>query len=106
MNGKSYQDKITRKNKQHEAIFLEANYFPIFSNNARVIAVAKIAFNITERTNRINTSSSNVLDIAQLLTTLSSSGQQKITQLHENMNEVVQVAAANQKADNYICICK
>lgn len=97
--GNSFQDKITRRNAKNEAIFLEANYFPIFDDTKQIIAIAKIAFNITERTERINTSSSNVFHIAQELTTLSSSGQDKITLLSTNMMDVV---AASQMSKNAV----
>ena len=48
--GRSYQDKIERKDANGSSIWLEATYMPVFSNNPRkVVGVSKIATNITER---------------------------------------------------------
>lgn len=98
LQGNSFQDKITRRNAANEAIFLEANYFPIFNDTHQIIAVAKIAFNITERTERINTTSSNVFHIAQELTKISVSGQDKITLLGTNMKNVVDASQMSKHA--------
>lgn len=96
--GNSFQDKIIRRDRHNNEIFLEANYFPIFDEQQQVIAVAKIAFNITGRTERINAASSTVFDIATQLTELSVVGQEKITLLNNNMNDVVYASELNKDA--------
>ena len=48
-NGKSFQEKIQRVNKQGDLIWLEATYTPVFGNDGSVESVVKVATDITER---------------------------------------------------------
>ena len=50
-NGKKFQEKIERVNKEGQLLWLEATYIPILNEEEKVYAVLKIATDITEREN-------------------------------------------------------
>ncbi|MCM3359501.1 MULTISPECIES: methyl-accepting chemotaxis protein [unclassified Psychrobacillus] len=47
--GKSFFDKVERKDKHGNSVFLEASYMPIFGGNGKVLGVTKVATNVTGR---------------------------------------------------------
>lgn len=47
--GKSFFDKVERKDKHANSVFLEASYMPIFGVNGKVLGVSKVATNVTGR---------------------------------------------------------
>ena len=47
--GKSFFNKVERKDKHGNSVFLEASYMPIFGSNGKVLGVTKVATNVTER---------------------------------------------------------
>ncbi|WP_313893705.1 methyl-accepting chemotaxis protein [Psychrobacillus sp.] len=51
--GKTFQNKVERKNKQGNSVMFEATYMPIFGGNGKVLGVTKIATNVTGRHNTI-----------------------------------------------------
>lgn len=59
-DGKSFQEKIQRVTKTGRLIWLEATYTPVRDENGHVIAVVKIATDITEREN-------NTLEVTEQL---------------------------------------
>lgn len=64
-SGKSYQDKIKRKDSQGNALYLEATYMPIFDDQQKeVIEVAKIATDITKRQHTMATMASSLQQMA------------------------------------------
>ncbi|MBD1224740.1 methyl-accepting chemotaxis protein [Virgibacillus halodenitrificans] len=64
--GNVYQDKIERKKKNGDRIWLEATYMPIYNEaQTKVIGVSKVATNITDRYN-------DLMDVADHLTQMSS----------------------------------
>lgn len=48
-SGKSFQNKIDRKSKSGDRVWLEATYMPLFDEQQQVIGVVKVATDITER---------------------------------------------------------
>jgi len=64
-SGKSFQDKIKRRDAQGNALYLEATYMPIFDDQQKeVMEVAKVATDITERHHTILTTSSSLQQMA------------------------------------------
>lgn len=60
------QDKLKRKSKNGEVLWLQATYIPIKENGV-VTAIGKIAFDITDRILRTQSYSSEFSEIAQVL---------------------------------------
>lgn len=101
--GKSYQDKIERMGANGNSIWLEATYMPVFANNSsKVIGVAKIATNITERQKTIVNEADNLKQMATELHNRSEAGitnsrdllltiKQISKESEENMRNLVQL---------------
>ena len=47
--GKSFFDKVERKDKHGNSVFLETSYMPVLGSNGKVLGVTKVATNVTGR---------------------------------------------------------
>lgn len=65
--GKSFQNKIIRKNRYGEKVYLEATYMPIKDDSGNVIAVAKVATNVTKRQEKVNALSDEFAKMSEQL---------------------------------------
>ncbi|MFT8311383.1 MAG: methyl-accepting chemotaxis protein [Sporolactobacillus sp.] len=89
LNGKSYQDKIERKSKQGESIWLEATYMPIYdANDENVIGVLKVATDITEREKQIRTFTRELSEMAAELNAQSTEGNSKNNELLNEIDKI------------------
>ncbi|KOO40388.1 methyl-accepting chemotaxis protein [Priestia koreensis] len=96
LSGKSFQDKIERKDAKGSPIWLEATYMPIFDESGRrVISIAKIATNVTSRQSMINIVTSDLQDMAEELSERASSGIKHGTAVMELINQVTSVSEGN-----------
>lgn len=66
LSGEFIQDKLKRKSKNGEVLWLQATYIPIKENGV-VTAIGKIAFDITDQILRTQSYSSEFSEIAQVL---------------------------------------
>ncbi|MCO7126987.1 methyl-accepting chemotaxis protein [Sporolactobacillus shoreicorticis] len=86
LDGKSYQDKIERKNKQGESVWLEATYMPIYdAAKQKVIGVLKVATDITQREKQIRKFTQELSEMAAELNAQSTDGNSKN---HDLLNEI------------------
>ncbi|KGX91957.1 chemotaxis protein [Pontibacillus halophilus JSM 076056 = DSM 19796] len=76
LKGKSFQDKILRKNAFGEEVWLEATYMPIYEES-RVIGVLKVATNITDRQQHMESVVKELQQTSQSLTSQSEEGLQR-----------------------------
>ncbi|QHA34686.1 PAS domain-containing protein [Rossellomorea marisflavi] len=66
LSGRSFQDKIERKDAMGNAIWLEATYMPIFDEDSRrVIGILKVATNITDRQMAITSLTDDLKGLAE-----------------------------------------
>lgn len=74
-SGKSFQDKIERKDAKGDSIWLEATYMPIFDEaGTKVESIVKIATNITERQNGITFITDHLQEMSETLNQRSMTG--------------------------------
>lgn len=86
-NGKSFRDKIKRKANGGRELWLEASYMPI-KVNGRVVGVMKIAFDITARTEMVNTMAAHLNDVTQQLNRQSQQGAETTGSLLQQVQEM------------------
>jgi methyl-accepting chemotaxis protein len=53
-NGKFYNGRFSRRNKQGESVWLEASYNPVYNSEGELFRVVKFASDITRHTEQIN----------------------------------------------------
>ncbi|WP_411349404.1 methyl-accepting chemotaxis protein [Paenibacillus sp. WLX2291] len=94
--GRSFQDKIKRKDANGRALWLEATYMPVYSEDGRkVISVSKIATDITDRQNNITTLVSDMQQMADDLTERAESGIKRNNDLLHSIDKIASVAFEN-----------
>ena len=93
LKGVSFQDKIVRRTRHSEAVWLEATYFPIFNENkTRVIGVSKVATDITERQMKIEKVTNDLLSMSNKLTLSSEEGLVRGQDLLNESNEMIDLS--------------
>lgn len=93
--GHKYEDKIERKDRYGNSVWLEANYMPIFNEKRRVTHILKIAFNITERQTKIRTVTDHLHQMAENLNDLSTNGIMSSRHLAAGIEEVATISTTN-----------
>ncbi|MEW4368732.1 methyl-accepting chemotaxis protein [Paenibacillus kandeliae] len=94
--GRSFQDKIKRKDANGRALWLEATYMPVYSEDGRkVISVSKIATDITDRQNNITALVSDMQQMADNLTERAESGIKRNNDLLNSIDKIASVAFEN-----------
>jgi PAS domain S-box-containing protein len=88
--GKSFQEKIQRVTKLNRLIWLEATYTPVRDEDGKVIAVIKIATDITER-------EKNTIEVVKQLQKMAS---ELLTRAEEGINRSGEIASATEKLVN------
>lgn len=89
LNGKNYQDKIERKNKQGESVWLEATYMPIYdAADQNVIGVLKVATDITQREKQIRDFTRELSEMAAELNAQSTEGNSKNNELINEIDKI------------------
>lgn len=83
-NGQSFQEKIQRVTKSGRLIWLEATYSPVYDDNGKIVAVVKVATNITDRENQ-------TLEMASRLQMMASELRQRAEQGIDKSKEVENV---------------
>ncbi|MBP3953445.1 PAS domain-containing protein [Bacillus sp. YZJH907-2] len=83
-NGQSFQEKIQRVTKSGRLIWLEATYSPVYDDNGKIVAVVKVATDITDRENQ-------TLEMASRLQVMASELRQRAEQGIDKSKEVENV---------------
>ncbi|AIQ47363.1 chemotaxis protein [Paenibacillus sp. FSL R7-0273] len=95
-NGLCFQNKIERKAKNGNTVWLEATYMPIYDEaNQKVLGVSKIATNITHRQNNISAVVNELKTMSNDLNGLSSIGMERSRELMSDITYISGVSAHN-----------
>ena len=86
-NGKSFQEKIQRVTKSGRLIWLEATYSPVLDTHRKVVAVVKIATDITNREN-------NTIEVAYQLQKMST---ELLSRAEQGISRSEEISCANKK---------
>lgn len=96
LSGKSFQDKIKRKNRNGESIWLEATYMPVFSEDEHtVINILKVATDITARQHTISIVVDELQKMAESLNERAETGLNRSNELLANINKIVEESVEN-----------
>ncbi|NIK13423.1 methyl-accepting chemotaxis protein [Alkalibacillus almallahensis] len=101
LRGESFQDKINRKDAFGRSIWLEATYMPIIENG-RVTGVLKIATDITERQENIQSFVTDLQSAASDLSERANLGLTNQEALNEKMDEIETVSQRNTETLNQL----
>lgn len=94
--GIKFQDKIERKNRNNERIWLEATYMPILSkDNNEVTGVSKVASNISQRQDSIITVANELKEMAEKLRQQSEEGISRNRELLGSINNMTTESQQN-----------
>lgn len=89
--GNSFQDKIQRKDKDGNAVWLEATYMPIYDEqNRRVIGVSKLATNITKRQLSVVSVVNDLTEMSENLHEKAMGGINKSNDLLKTINHITE----------------
>ncbi|GGI99094.1 methyl-accepting chemotaxis protein [Paenibacillus hunanensis] len=95
-SGRSYQDKIKRKDAFGNPIWLEATYMPVYNEEGtRVVSVCKIATNITARQTNITTVVNDMQEMADDLTRRAEDGIKRNSDILSSIQRIASVASDN-----------
>ncbi len=96
VSGRSYQDKIKRRDATGNPLWLEATYMPIYDEDGkRVIGICKIATNITSRQINITHVVSDMQHMADDLTRRAEDGIKRNGELLTSIHKIASVASEN-----------
>ncbi|WP_322903179.1 methyl-accepting chemotaxis protein [Paenibacillus sp. SGZ-1009] len=96
LTGRSYQDKIKRKDAHGNPIWLEATYMPIYDDaGIRVVSICKIATNITTRQINITNVVTDMQEMADDLTRRAEEGIQRNSELLASIQKIAIVSSEN-----------
>ncbi|WP_454192813.1 methyl-accepting chemotaxis protein [Paenibacillus sp. Marseille-Q7038] len=94
--GKSYQDKIERKDAKGNQIWLEATYMPVFDEKGeKILAVSKVATNITNRQNNLTAVVDELKEMSTILNKRAEMGIDRSEELLESISSIANVSAVN-----------
>lgn len=96
LSGKSYQDKIERKNAKGERMWLEATYMPVFSEDrTQVVSISKIATDITNRQDTISDVAGELQTMSKGLRERAGQGIERSRELLESIEQIAEVSSVN-----------
>ncbi|QST00955.1 PAS domain S-box protein [Pontibacillus sp. ALD_SL1] len=93
--GKSFQDKIKRRDASGNAIWLEATYMPVRDDSRRVVGVFKVATNITSRQKTIHSVASKLEAMSEDLTQKSQFGIERSQDFLKTIESISEVSTSN-----------
>ncbi|MDO3409940.1 methyl-accepting chemotaxis protein [Saccharibacillus sp. CPCC 101409] len=95
MKGNSFEDKVERKTASGKRIWLQATYMPVFGDGGRVLGIAKVASNITERLETIATVMTELQQMSDGLNIRAEAGIQRSQTLLESIEHIAEVSGEN-----------
>ncbi|KGP73728.1 methyl-accepting chemotaxis protein [Pontibacillus yanchengensis] len=94
LSGKSFQDKIIRKDAHSNEVWLEATYMPVYEGSS-VKGILKVATDITKRQNDIKSVVSSLRQMSSELNTRAEEGLQNQNKLNEKIEKITNVSKEN-----------
>lgn len=94
-SGIAFQDKVQRFTKNRDTVWLEATYMPIKDENSKVIAVMKVAANITEREIGAVQITANLQQTANELRTHTTEGTSRNNAVSDSIHRIVERSEQN-----------
>lgn len=96
LSGRSFQDKVERKNSRGEAVWLEATYMPVYDEeDSAIIGVSKIATDITERQLSLTTVVQELENTSQGLNRSAEVGINRSRELLSSVDRIAEVSEDN-----------
>lgn len=93
--GKTFQDKVERKDAKGNSVMLEATYMPIFGEKGQVLGVSKVATNVTDRHNTIMEVTQELNTMSEDLSTRAEMGIKRNEELLERIDEIANGSKEN-----------
>ena len=94
--GRSFQDKIKRKDANGRALWLEATYMPVYSEDgSRIVCINKIATDITSRQRNISELMDEMKQMATDLSQRAEVGTRRNQELLVSIGSIAEVATEN-----------
>lgn len=93
--GKSFQDKIKRKDRNGDEVYLEATYMPVRNERSQVVGVFKVATNITSRQKAINSLARKLEAMSEDLTSKSQFGIERSEDFLKTIEQISEVSTSN-----------
>lgn len=94
MSGRSFQDKVERVDSRGKRIWLEATYMPVIGRNGKVLAVFKVATDITRRQTSIEEVVTELQQMSEGLNVRAESG---IVRSHELLESIEKISKVSEK---------
>nr|WP_182200581.1 methyl-accepting chemotaxis protein [Paraliobacillus salinarum] len=88
LSGKSFQNKIERKDKFGKSIWLEATYMPLINEHNQVVGISKIATNITNRQDTITKVVEELQHMAEDLSQRAEEGIKRGTEISQTIDTI------------------
>lgn len=96
LRGKGQQEKVERKDKNGNKVWLEATYMPVFSSDGKkVIGITKVASNITKRQTSITTVVEELRQMAEGLTQRADIGIDRSKELLTTIKDIAVISREN-----------
>ena len=96
-SGKSFQDKIDRKAKSGERVWLEATYMPLKDQSGKVVGVVKVATDITDRQDTITSVVEQLSEMSSVLNERARTGISRSQAIAKQVDQIDQAYDASQK---------
>ena len=96
-SGKSFQDKIDRKAKSGERVWLEATYMPLKDQSGEVVGVVKVATDITDRQDTITNVVEQLSEMSSVLNERARTGISRSQAIAKQVDQIDQAYDASQK---------
>ncbi|MYL71773.1 PAS domain-containing protein [Halobacillus litoralis] len=94
LSGRSFQDKIERKDAKGRRVWLEATYMPVY-DDAEIVGVMKIATDITKRQSEITEVVESLKEMSVTLNTRAEEGVRQHEELNDKINEIAVKSKGN-----------
>lgn len=103
LKGKSQQDKIKRKDKHGHVIWLEATYMPVFNEQqTKVISVSKVATDVTERNNGVQTVVHELKEMSEALSKQAEVGIERSKELMQSIQSIATITSNNEQTLSHL----
>lgn len=94
LNGRSFQDKIERKDAKGNRVWLEATYMPVYEGS-KIAGILKVATDITKRQSGIQDVVDNLMDMSLTLNTRADEGVRHHEELDGKINAIAHKSKEN-----------
>ncbi|MDQ0207173.1 methyl-accepting chemotaxis protein [Alkalicoccobacillus murimartini] len=95
LSGKSFQDKILRKNAKGEELWLEATYMAVFDIKGQVVGISKVATDITKRQTKITSFGESLQGMSERLNERAEAGIGRSQELLASINQIADLSTQN-----------